>query len=151
MASSKSLTDPTAYWAMLSSFRCGDLRSPFEAPPRRSPLIIIGTSVRASVRSARRAFRVLRWESLGAYWRTGSLTGSGTWKCPSAVMFAPSGAGGTPASVRDTGACGRAWLGGLRLHRDDAEFRAHARRLRAIHPQRVDSRLAGDRWVPRHR
>src|SRR5712691_2474113 len=86
IASVKSLSDPTAYSAMLSSLRCGERMSAREAPHRLSPPICIGTSVRASVNSARRALRLLRCGSLGEYERTGSLVGSGTWKCPSAVI-----------------------------------------------------------------
>ncbi len=84
-----SLVPPTAYSAMASSCRCGQRISAREAPQRRSPPICIGTSVLASVSSARRDLSGFRWGSLGAYERTASLVGWGTWKCPSAVIWLP--------------------------------------------------------------
>ena len=65
MASSMSLAPPTAYSAIASSWRWGERMSAREAPHRRSPPICIGTSVRASVSSARRDFRLLRCVSVG--------------------------------------------------------------------------------------
>jgi len=71
--------------------------SALEAPQRRSPPICIGTSVRASVSSDSRALSDLRYGSPGAYARTGSLTGKGTLKCPSAVIISP---GEPPSPLR---------------------------------------------------
>src|SRR6266851_886487 len=85
-ASSKSLPPPTAYSAMASSWRWGERMSALDDPHRRSPPICMGTSVLASVSSASLALRLLRCGSPGAYARTGSLTGVGTLKCPSAVI-----------------------------------------------------------------
>src|SRR5690242_15754552 len=84
-----SLVPPTAYSAIASSWRCGERMSAREAPQRRSPPICMGTSVLASVSSASRALGEFRCGSLGADDRTGSVVGTGTWKCPSAVIWLP--------------------------------------------------------------